>query len=85
MEVAGRVLRSADPVLTRGRPLSWRKKRVEALHEPPGEGSKHAGKAAQSNVGKVLLPAGADRNLHRPTVRGYHRGRGRVEDWRMRP
>jgi len=27
--------------------MSWRKKRVEALHELPGEGSKHAGKDAQ--------------------------------------
>jgi hypothetical protein len=29
-------LRSADPVQTRGRPLSWRKKRVEVLHALPG-------------------------------------------------
>jgi len=27
---------SADPVRTGGRPKSWRKKRVDALHEPPG-------------------------------------------------
>ena len=38
---------SADPVQTRGRPLSCGKTRVEAPHEPPGERSKHGGKDTQ--------------------------------------
>jgi hypothetical protein len=35
-KIAVRALRRADLVRTRGRPMSWRKKRVEALHELPG-------------------------------------------------
>src|ERR1043166_3345820 len=50
-----------------------------------GRGPSTQGQIRRDNVGKVLLPAGADSNLHRPPVRGYYRGSGRGEDWRMSP
>ena len=35
-----------------------------------GRGPRTQGQIRRENVGKVLLPAGADRNLHRPGVEG---------------
>src|SRR5215471_10958084 len=35
-----------------------------------GRGPSTQGQRRRENVGKVLLPAGADRNLHRPAVEG---------------
>ena len=83
--VAGRGVRRAAPVRTRGRPRSWRTPRVAALDEPPGAGATHAGHEGQNTVGHVLLPAGADSHRPRPAVRGSHRDRGRVADWRLGP
>jgi hypothetical protein len=45
-----------------------------------GRGPSTQGKIRRENVGKVLLPAGADRNRHRPVDQGETIGKGRVED-----
>lgn len=48
-----------------------------------GRGPSTSRPMRREHVGQVLVPAGADRNLPRPTVRGSHRGGGRGEDWRL--
>ena len=41
-----------------------------------GRGPSTQGQMRRDNVGKVLLPAGADSNLHRPGVEGTTEARG---------
>jgi hypothetical protein len=49
-----------------------------------GYGSRRLNKDCRDNVGKVLIPAGADRNLQRPAAQGLQtEAVVRDEDWRM--
>ncbi len=70
------VWRSADLVLTGGRPRSCGKKRARAPQELPGEGSKHAGKDAQRS--RREGPAAQPWVVHTaktPPRAAMHRGR----------
>jgi hypothetical protein len=83
---AGKKL-EADPIYSWGRPMTRRKKQVNALRGTAGVGDQTSEERyADNNVGKVPGAAGPGKHLQRLLERGQKPKQRRVQwDWRVSP